>query len=206
MDARFDSLKEGFSPTVYIPYAQDPAVLNYVVFEARTVGDPLALAGAVRRLVNEVSPRAPVFKMTTQSEQIDRTISQERSFAKLCSCFAFLALAIACAGVYGTMACSVSRRTNEIGIRMALGAMRRRIAWMVLREVLCLAGVGIVAGLTAAWTAARFLESYLFGIRPRDTFALFISAGALALAALLAGYAPARRASRIDPVEALRHE
>ena len=204
--ARYNSLKEDIPPTVYIPYSQDLGVLNYMVFELRTSGEPLAFVSAVRRIVDEISPRVPVFNVTTQSAQIDRTIGQERTFAELCTCFAVLALAIACVGLYGTMAYAVSRRTNEIGIRIALGAERARIIWMVLREVFALSTVGLATGLAAAWVTARFVESFLFGMKARDPLALSLSVAILVASAIAAGYAPAWRASRIDPMDALRHE
>jgi ABC-type antimicrobial peptide transport system permease subunit len=117
-----------------------------------------------------------------------------------------LALIIASVGLYGTMAYAVSRRTNEIGIRMALGAQRKRIAWMVLREVLVLAALGLTVGLMGAWASMSAIQSFLFGMKPADPTAIGLSVAVLAAAAILAGYAPAWRASRIDPMSALRHE
>jgi ABC-type antimicrobial peptide transport system permease subunit len=137
---------------------------------------------------------------------IDQTISQERTFAGLCSCFAVLALLIAGIGLYGNVAYSVARRTGEIGIRMALGAESRRIVWMVLREIVTLTAVGLGVGLAVAYSLTRFVGAFLFGMKPRDPLALSVSVLVLAAAAILAGYAPARRASRIDPMAALRHE
>src|SRR5579872_716485 len=177
-----------------------------IVFELRTAGHPLALANTVRRIVAEAAPRVPVYNVTTQSDQIDETISQELTFADLCSGFAALALVIACVGLYGLMAYAVSRRTNEIGIRMALGAQRRRILWMVLREAMALCAAGLAIGLVCAWSAASIVESFLFGIKPADPAALAVSLVVLTAAAALAGYAPAWRATRIDPMAALRHE
>jgi ABC-type antimicrobial peptide transport system permease subunit len=175
-------------------------------FELRTAGDPLALVNAVRRTVHKASASVPVSDISTQAARIDQTISQERTFAWLCACFAALALAIACVGLYGTMAYAVARRTNEIGIRMALGAERRRIIWMVLREVFALGAAGLAIGLAVAWATARFVESFLFGIKRNDAWSLATSVLVLLAVALLAGYAPAWKASRIDPMAALRHE
>ena len=152
------------------------------------------------------APRFRFPQITTQAATIDQTISQERTFANLCSCFALLALLIACVGLYGTMAYTVARRTGEIGIRMALGAERRGIVWMVLREVLVLAAVGLAIGLTVAWETAHFVAMFLFGMKPTDPLALAVSVAVLCAAAIAAGYAPAWRASRIDPMVALRHE
>jgi macrolide transport system ATP-binding/permease protein len=206
--ARYSSLKEETPPVTYLSYLQPIPrwPITGMIFEVRTAGDPLALAGTVRKLVHEVSPGVPVAGITTQARQIDGTISQERIFAELCTCFGALALIMACVGLYGTMAYAVSRRTSEIGIRMALGAQRRRIVWMVLRQVLILGAVGVLAGTAAVWETTAFLKSYLFGLQPNDPFTLALAVSILAASAIAAGYAPAWRASRIDPMVALRHE
>jgi ABC-type antimicrobial peptide transport system permease subunit len=142
----------------------------------------------------------------TRENRIDQTISQERTFAMLCGCFASLAVLIACVGLYGTMAYNVARRTNEIGIRMALGAERRRLIWMVLREVLAMAAAGLVIGLSVAVATSHALESFVFQVKTNDPMVLALAAITLLAAALLAGYGPARRASRVDPMTALRNE
>ena len=137
---------------------------------------------------------------------MEQTISQERTFADLGSCFAVLALLIACVGLYGAMAYAVARRTGEIGIRMALGAQRPKIIWMVLREVLALAAAGLVIGYGAARFTTHFVESFLYGMKANDPLAMAGAIGILLAAAVAAGYAPAWRASRIDPATALRNE
>ncbi len=207
-DARYSSLKTAIPPVVYIPYFQSNlrAPPGAVFFELRTAGNPLTLAESVRKTVHEAAPRVPVTEMMTQTQIIDRTITQERTFADLCTAFALLALIIACVGLYGTMAYAVSRRTNEIGIRMALGAERRSIIRMVLREVLALAGAGLAVGLITAWGAMFTIKSFLFGVKPADPLTTFLAPGVLLAALFLAGYSPALRASRIDPLSALRHE
>jgi macrolide transport system ATP-binding/permease protein len=203
----YNSIKETeIPPVIYVPYTEDLASLGRVHFELRTAGDPLALANAVRQAVHKANVSVPVSGVSTQAARIDQTISQERTFAYLCTCFAFLALAIACVGLYGTMAYTVSRRTNEIGIRMALGAERRRIVWMVLREVFALGAAGLAIGLAVAWATSRFVESFLFGIKRDDPQSIAVSVLVLLAVAFLAGYAPAWKASRIDPMAALRHE
>src|SRR4029453_7401050 len=142
----------------------------------------------------------------TQAAQIDQTINQEITFAKLCTGFAILALVIACVGLYGTMAYTVARRTGEIGIRMALGAQRGAVVWMVLREVCMLAAVGLAIGVPSALGASRFVESFLFEVKPNSPATLAFAVAILLSAVLLAGYAPARKASRIDPMTAVRYE
>jgi macrolide transport system ATP-binding/permease protein len=206
--ALYDSLRREVPPVTYISYLQ--SIKNWsitgMIFEVHTAGDPLALAGTVRRIVHDVSPQVPVAGITTQAGQIDGTIVQERTFAELCTCFGALALIMSCVGLYGTMAYAVSRRTSEIGIRMALGAERRRIIWMVLRQVLLLGAAGLAVGLAAVWETTQFLKSFLFGLQPNDPLTLSFAVAILAACAVLAGYAPAWRASHIDPMVALRHE
>jgi macrolide transport system ATP-binding/permease protein len=134
-----------------------------------------------------------------------QTINQEIVFARLCSAFAILALVIACVGLYATMAYAVARRTSEIGLRMALGAGRGTVIWTVLREVCVLSAIGLAIGVPAALGTSRLIESFLFEIKPNDPRALTLAAVIL-LTAVMAGYGPARRASRVDPMIALRHE
>jgi predicted permease len=204
--ARYNSLKRDVPPVVYIPYNQNLRALGDMTFELRTSNDPLALVDTVRQIVHQAEPRLPATGVNTQSRQIDQTINQERTFAELCSCFAILALSISCVGLYGAMAYAVARRTSEIGIRMALGAQRGRVLWMVLREACGIAAVGLAIGLAAAWGGTRYIESFLYGMKRNDPLAIAFSVTLLAIVSILAGYAPAARASRIDPISALRHE
>jgi macrolide transport system ATP-binding/permease protein len=204
--ARYSTLKRDIPPVAYVPYSQNLRNLNQMIYELRASGDPLGLARAVRQAVQQADARIPVSNIGTQAERIDQTISQERTFATLCTCFAVLAVLIACVGLYGTMAYSVARRTNEIGIRMALGAERPRLVWMVLREVLAMAAVGLGIGLPIAFATSHVLENFLFRMKPNDPLALAAAAATLLAAALLAGYGPARRASRLDPWTALRDD
>ena len=133
-------------------------------------------------------------------------MNQEIIFARLCTAFATLSLRIACVGLYGTMAYGVTRRTAEIGIRMALGAQRGDVIWMVLRQVFVLAATGLGIGLPVALGVSKFVESFLFGVKPNDGRALILAVVILVGATLLAGYVPARKASRIDPMTAVRYE
>lgn len=206
-NARYDDLTGDFPAIVYIPFEQNLGYpIEEMTFFLRTTGDPLAHANAVREIVHQADARIPVTNLETQAAQIDGEMSQETLFARLCTGFAVLALAIACVGLYGMMSYTVARRTSEIGIRMALGAQRAAVVWMVLREVLILAAVGLAIGLPIALGTSQFVESFLFGIKPNDLRALTIAVTILLSAALAAGYLPARRASQIDPMIALRHE
>jgi ABC-type antimicrobial peptide transport system permease subunit len=177
-----------------------------MVFELRTAGDPLVYVNAVREIVRRADARVPVSEVKTQAAEIDRSINEEITLARLCTVFAMLALTIACVGLYGTVAYNVARRTGEIGIRVALGAQRGRLVWMVLREVLALAVVGIAISVPAALGASKLVESFLFGMKGNDPWALTVAVATLLGAAAVAGYVPARKAARVDPMVALRHE
>ena len=174
--------------------------------EVRTEGDPLEMVARVRSLIAEVDDKLTVRDVTTFSDQVAASLSQERLIARLVSFFGLLALVLACIGLYGVMAHTVVRRTNEIGIRMALGADPRRILWMVLRETLALVFAGIAVGVPAALIAARLISSQLFGVDYADPLTIVLSVTVLTAVAALAGYLPARRAARVDPMVALRFE
>jgi macrolide transport system ATP-binding/permease protein len=206
-NVRYQGLKERYFPIVFIPYNQGPfPPLVQMTYALRTTGDPLLYVKTVRDIVHQADARIPLRSVKTQAAEIDQTINQEIVFAKLCTAFAMLALVIACVGLYGTMAYTVARRTGEIGIRMALGAQRAAVVWMVLREVCALAAVGLAISVPAALGGSKLLESFLFGMKPNDPQALMLAVAVLLIAALLAGYVPARKASRINPMIALRHE
>jgi macrolide transport system ATP-binding/permease protein len=205
-DALSFTLKEGLRASVYFPYLQSARPSINMTYEIRTSGDPLDLATGIRRVVKEIDPRLAIHEIKTQAAHIDQTISSEITLARLCSVFAALALVIACIGLYGTVAFNVARRTNEIGIRMTLGAQRGRIVWMVLRQVLVLTGAGLAIGVPLALAGSSYVKSLLFGIEPNDPIALAIGIAALLLSGLVAGLVPARRAARIDPMVAVRHE
>ena len=177
-----------------------------MTFALRTAGAPLAYANTIREIAHEADARVPVTNVNTQTSQIDGTINEEIAFARLSAAFAFLALAIACVGLYGTVMYNVARRTNEIGIRMALGAQPGRVMRMVGLDVFLIGAIGLAIGIPIVFLASRLVQSFLFGIKPADPLTLTLSAVILLTAALLAGYAPARRASQIDPMVALRHE
>jgi macrolide transport system ATP-binding/permease protein len=205
-NVRYGSLKneEENAMTVFVAVSQFPS--DQVTYALRTAGDPLRFVQSVHAIVREADSRIPVTNVATQAAEIDRTINRELMFAKLCTGFAILALLTACVGIYGTMSYSVARQVGEIGIRMALGAQRGTVVWMVLRRVLLLAAVGLAISVPASLVAFRLVKSLLFNTQPNDPGTLALAAVVLLIAAILAGYAPARRASRIDPLAALRQE
>jgi predicted permease len=206
-DSKYDSAKEKAERTVFRPIlqVQDQQTFNNV-FELRTAGDPLSLSAEVRSAIAQVNDKLPVLNLTSLRVQTDEALKQEKLIAQLVSFFGLLGLLLSCVGLYGIMAHAVVRRTNEIGIRMALGAERGHITWMVLRESLVLVGVGLIVGIPAAWAAANLISSQLYGVNPSDPVSLITAALALTTVAALAGYLPARKASRVDPLIALRYE
>jgi predicted permease len=205
-DTYYNNLRTDPPSTYYVPYRQIHDVSGGMTYEIRTHVEPESLIPLLRRAVQSVDQNLPLIDVRTQTEQIDDTIQQERIFADLTAGFGFLALTLASIGIYGIMAYSVARRTNEIGIRLALGAQARQILTMILRETSWLAAIGVAVGLGAALPLTRFLESMLFGLKPNDPATMIGSAAILFAAALLAGFVPARRASRVQPMQALRHE
>jgi predicted permease len=203
---RYGGLKSGEASamTVFIAVSQfSPELVTYGL---RTAGDPLRYVKSVHDIVRAADSRIPVTKVVTQAAEIDRTIRREITFAKLCTGFAVLALLMACVGLYGTMSYNVAREIGEIGIRMALGAPRGAVVWMVLRRVLSLAAIGLAISVPAALIAFRLVKSLLFETPPNDPGILALAGVVLLSAAILAGYVPARRASRIDPMTALRQD
>jgi predicted permease len=205
-DAHYGGLTERMPPVLYIPYNQGYPQPEEVVFELRSRGDPLVYVNAIREIVRRADSRMPLFKVKTERAEIDQTMNQVIVFARLCTGFALLALVIACVGLYGTVSYNVARRTAEIGIRMALGARRGRLMWMILRQVAILTVLGLAVGLPAALALSKFVKTFLFGMQPNDPLSIAGAAATLLAAAILASYAPAHRASRIDPMVALRHE
>ena len=203
---RYGGLKneEEGAMTVFVAVSQFSS--DRMTYALRTAGDPLRYVQSVHEIVREADSRIPVTNVITQAAEIDRTITRELTFAKLCTGFAVLALLTACVGLYGTMSYTVARQVGEIGIRMALGAQRGAVVWMVLRRVVLLAAVGLAISVPAALVASQLVKSFLFETQPNDPGTLALSGVVLLSAAILAGYAPARRASRIDPLAALRHE
>jgi ABC-type antimicrobial peptide transport system permease subunit len=177
-----------------------------MTYELRTAGAPLGVAGVVRELLRQVDTRLAIHELKTQAVHVDQAISREITLARLGSGLAALALAIACVGLYGTVAFNVARRTNEIGIRMALGAPSGRIIRMVLAEVLLIASAGLAVGLGLSVLGSRYVKTLLYGIEPNDPGTIAMAVFVLLACGLLAAFPPARRAARIDPIKAVRQE
>jgi ABC-type antimicrobial peptide transport system permease subunit len=204
-DARFNEIRGSIPPTFYRPFTQ-ARELSQMTFEVKTAASEASILKSVREVVRFIDKDLPVFDVRTQTQQIDATLSNERIFAAPASGFGLLALILASVGIYGIMAYAVARRTGEIGIRMALGAQRHQVLMMVLRETALLAAAGIVIGIVAATGLTRYIGSMLYGLKSSDPLTLCSAVVLLLAVALIAGWWPARRASRLDPMVALRHE
>lgn len=205
-DSTYESLRRPVEPTFYDSYLQrgrGPGAM-FVMFRAGV--PPASLEPAVRRAVLDIDRQVPVTAFRTQMAQIDETVSRERIFARLLLIFGGFTLLLASIGLHGVTAYSVSRRTNEIGVRLALGAQRAQILWLMLRQVVILTGAGLAVGLVGAWLAGPVIASMLFGVEPGDPVTLAASAGTLFAVAVLAGWLPARRAAAMDALTALGRE
>jgi predicted permease len=203
-DAKYTGMREEVEPTVYLPYPQ--SIPRWATFIVRTSGNPTPMTASIREAVHEVDSNLPLFDVKTQSQQADESLAEERLFARLSSCFGLLALLLACIGLYGVMSYGVARRTNEIGIRMALGATAPRVTRMVMRETMLVVVIGVVIGLGAAVATTRLIAAMLFGLAPTDLMTISFAVLLMIAVAALAGYLPARKASKVDPMIALRYE
>ena len=203
-DARLLALNEDFQPMAYYPHSQRPDALgNFVV---RFSGSAGSVVPQVRQTIKGVNQNLPVDDVVTLSDHIGRSLVQQKLVARLASFFGLLALLLACVGLYGVMSYGVARRTNEIGIRMALGARGGSVLWLVLREALLLVVIGLVIGVGVSLMVTKTAESLLYDLKPNDPLTIAMATLLLAVVALVAGYLPARRASRVDPMLALREE
>jgi ABC-type antimicrobial peptide transport system permease subunit len=204
-DTRYAGLRDDPPAQFFLPFAQQPEV-GGMTYQIRTRLEAAALVPALRRVVQSVDRDLPMVDVRTQREQIDATMKMERVFSALTASFGVLALALACVGIYGIMAYSVASRRNEIGIRLALGALPGQVRGMILGESIWLASAGIGAGVVSALLLMRLIKSMLYGVQAYDPVS--ISAGVLLLlaVALGAGWIPARSAAIVQPIEALRHE
>ena len=203
-DAKYFGVREATEPMIYVAGWRDGAGARQLL--VRTGADPERIIGAIRREAAALDPTIPVLQTLTMSEQFDNNISQERMLTTLCGFFGVLALLLSAVGLYGVMAHSVMRRVREIGIRMALGARRGEVLWLILREVTVMVGVGALIGLPAALGLTRMLTAYLFGLTPQDPSSIVSSVLVLLAVTAVAGFIPARRATRVDPMIALRYE
>jgi predicted permease len=211
-DAKYAKQRDDVPPTTYLPWRQHPNTMRSGTVEMRIAGDPQSTITAVRQAMHEVDANLPLTNVKTQVEQADETLRMERLFAKLVTLFGLLAQLLASIGLFGVLAYAVAQRTQEIGIRMALGASRSDVLKMVVRQGMTLAVIGVVLGLVGTYVLTRYLESWmslskmLYGIKPNDPLTYGVTAVLLTVVALIACYLPARRATQVDPLVALRVE
>jgi predicted permease len=203
-DAKYDNIRGEAPPTEYVPYAQGR--FSNSVFEVRTAGAPAAAMGSIREIARQIDPNLPLTDVSTQIEQVEKRFQQEKLFAQAYAMFGGIALLLASIGLFGLMSYSVSRRTNEIGVRMALGAQPMDVLRLVMRESMLLVAIGAVLGVVTALASARLIATQLFGVPPTDLVALAAAIGIMGAVSAFAGYLPARRAARVDPMVALRYE
>jgi predicted permease len=199
-DVKYNNLRRAIQPTMYVPGGGRGA------FELRTARDPMSAMPDVREAVRQIGTDLPIVDIRTQTERIEEMLFQERLIARLSSLFGLLALLLACIGLYGLLAFEVTRGTREIGIRMALGAPPRQVLRRVVRHGIALAIIGAAIGIAASLAVTRFLGSMLYEVKPGDPLTLIGVVVLLLLVALVACYIPARRATRVNPLVALRHE
>ena len=204
-DTKYESMRDEMPMEYFIPY-QQINFMSGVSAYVRTSRDPEQAFSTIRGIVNRIDPNVPIYRMKTLQTQLEYSLVTERLVASLSSAFGLLATLLAAIGLYGVMAYTVARRTREIGVRMALGAGRRDVLWLVLREVLLLTGIGIGVGLPIAWGLTGLVKAQLYGITPTDPMSILWATLGIAAAAAVAGYVPASRATRIDPMRALRWE
>ena len=203
-DSKYFDIRQAVEPMIYLPVWRLGAGVPTLCI--RTTGRPEQLVASIRRETANIDPAIPVLNTLTMEDQFDNTISQERVVTTLCSFFGTLAVLLAAIGLYGVMAHAVTRRYREIGIRMALGAKSGSVLWLVLRDTALMIGIGACIGLPAALALTRFVSSFLYGLTPQDPLSIAIATAGLIAVTALAGYLPARRATTVDPMVALRYE
>jgi predicted permease len=204
-DHKYRSIDETPIPMAWYMYAQIP-IVGAMDVELRVHGAPLAILPSARKTVQQMDPTLPLIRPMTQRAQYDLTISQQTLFARLAGFFGFLAVVLVATGLYGTLAYRVNSRTAEIGVRMAVGARREQVVWMILKDSLMLTGIGIAIGIPLAILVGRALASSLYGVKPLDAVSYLLAVAGVAVVALVASVVPATRAASVDPVTALRTE
>jgi predicted permease len=205
-DAKYNNLREKTPTRIYAPYFNPMWEHSYAVYEVRTFANPADVIAALRKVVQETNSSLPPIRVNTMQVLVDDSLHTDQFIAKLAGVFGLLAMLLASIGLYGIMAYTVARRTRDIGIRMALGAQPGSVLWLILRETLLLVLIGVAVGLPLAFGGTHLIKSMLFGLGTVDSLAMIVPAVILAVVAALAGFLPARRAMRVDPMVALRYE
>jgi ABC-type antimicrobial peptide transport system permease subunit len=207
-DGKYSNLREETQRFWYVPYEQfnEDSPIHGVTMYVRTVGDPLKAVSAVRHVVRGIDANIPVFDVKTLEQQVDANLATDRMVATLSTFFSLLTALVVAIGLYGVMTYAVTKRTREIGIRMALGAPSSAVVHSIMREVIVLVVAGVVLGVPCALALGRFVASLLFEVKPQDSLALSAATLLVSIVTLLAGYLPARRAASISPTVALRYE
>ena len=204
-DTKYSSVRKAAPPTVFQPYAQATKFAPRAMYViARTSVAPIAVLGSLRAAAEDADRDVPVSHLTTEQQQIDDTLGTEVALTRLLMLFGAFALFLACIGLHGVTAYSVARRTSEIGVRVALGAQRGDVLWLILRQVVVVTVAGLAIGIPVAVASGRAVAAYLFGVAPADPISLIAAALLMTIIAVFAGYVPARRAARLDPLQALR--
>ena len=204
-DTKYENMREEIPYEVYVPTVQQDFVNGGTIY-IRSAGNPTQMFNSLRSAIREVDANVAMYDLRTTENQVEISLLTERLLAVLSSVFGCLATLLAALGLYGVMAFMVTRRTREIGIRMALGAGQSSVVWMVLRETLTLAAIGVAIGLGGAYAVTRLIQTQLFGVQPTDLLTMAGASLGIAAVTMLAGYIPARRATSIDPMNALRFE
>jgi putative ABC transport system permease protein len=204
-DVKYNGLADEVQPAIYYPTAQRPTWGATLVIKT-DVSDPLSLTSAVRNEVKKIDSELPLTNIATMDDRLSKAVAQPRFRTGLIALFAVVALVLACVGIYGVISYSVTLRTREIGIRMALGAQRGDVLWMVIGQAIALAAIGVALGLSASYALTSLMTALLFGVKPTDPMIFVATAAILSTTALIAAYLPARRATKVDPLVALRYE
>jgi predicted permease len=204
-DTKYESMRDNIPPEMFRPFQQMDFATGITAY-VRTSRDPENMFASIQHRIHDLDPNLPVFDMITLERQLDNSLVTERLVASLSSGFGILATALASIGLYGILAYAVARRTREIGIRMAIGAAKSDVLWLIMRETLQLLGIGIALALPLSWILTQSIRSQLYGIEPHDPLSIILAVLAIASVGMFAGYVPARRAAQVHPLIALRYE